>query len=36
MRATVGEVEVVRLCWIFSCERVNLLDDRDDAELLTL
>ena len=36
VRATIGEVEVVGLCRIFSCERVDLLDDRDDAELLTL
>ena len=36
MRATISEVEVVRLCGIFGGKRVDLLDDGDDALLLTL
>ena len=36
MRAAIGEVEVVRLCRIFGCKRIDLLDDGDDAQLLAL
>ena len=36
MRAAIGEVEVVRLCGIFGCKRIDLLDDGDDAQLLAL
>ena len=36
MRAAIGEVEVVRLCWIFGGKRIDLLDDGDDAQLLAL
>ena len=36
MRAAIGEVEVVRLCRIFGCKRIDLLDDGGDAQLLAL
>ena len=36
MRAAISKVEVVRLCGIFGCKRIDLLDDGDDAQLLAL
>ena len=36
MRTAIGEVEVVRLCGIFGCKRIDLLDDGGDAQLLAL
>ena len=36
MRTAIGKVEVVRLCGIFGCKRINLLDDGDDIQLLAL
>ena len=36
MRTAIGKVEVVRLCWIFGCKRIDLLDDGGDAQLLAL
>ena len=36
MRTAIGKVEVVRLCGIFGCKRIDLLDDGSDAQLLAL